>query len=383
MNFTTIFHWIIGNTSCEKAEVQIPYNISKNHNIKTQIFYVKKWNFAYKWSEFIDEYKWIPIKWFKNIWIWNLNFTILRYLINNSKNIDILHLIHLVRQNIIYGLIYKFLNPKWKLYIMMDFDPTSYTKETIFWSNVKFLWKFFYKFTNYFINKCDCLSVETTKWYDFLINYNTSIKNKLVYIPNGFNYENMKELIWKINNFQEKENLILTVWRIWHYQKNTELFLEALKKVELKNWKVWIIWPIEQEFEETIKTFFEQNPDLKDKILFKWPIYDKKKLFEIYNKSKIFCLTSRWESFGIVLVEAMYFGNFIITTDISSAFDVTWNWKYWYIVSQNNPEHLATQINHLINNPQIIQNNIEINHKNAIKKFSLKNLVEKIRNKMF
>lgn len=45
-------------------------------------------------------------------------------------------------------------------------------------------------------------------------------------------------------------------------------------------------------------------------------IEDKNLLYDYYNKAKVFLFTSRRESFGIVLVEALRFGDCIITADV-------------------------------------------------------------------
>jgi len=46
------------------------------------------------------------------------------------------------------------------------------------------------------------------------------------------------------------------------------------------------------------------------------------------NKSKVFCLSSRWEGFPIAFAEALYFGNYIITSPVSSAKHITNHGQY-------------------------------------------------------
>ena len=76
---------------------------------------------------------------------------------------------------------------------------------------------------------------------------------------------------------------------------------EAFKKSypKLSNWKLKLIGPIEEEFKEYINNFYNENPNLKNIVEFTGPIYDRKQLADEYNKAKIFCLTSRYESFGL------------------------------------------------------------------------------------
>lgn len=54
-------------------------------------------------------------------------------------------------------------------------------------------------------------------------------------------------------------------------QKNTELFLDALKNVDLRDYSVVFIGPIEKEecdFQSYIDTYFVENSKLKEKVHF-------------------------------------------------------------------------------------------------------------------
>ncbi|MDO8994316.1 MAG: glycosyltransferase, partial [Daejeonella sp.] len=139
----------------------------------------------------------------------------------------------------------------------------------------------------------------------------------------------------------EKENIIITVGRIGTLQKNTELFLEALKEVELNNWKVYILGPVEEGFQNFIKQYFLEHPQLKNRIIFTGNISDRKELFEWYNRAKIFCLTSRFEGFPITFPEALYFGNYIISSPVSSALEITNNSKLGKLAKAEAPNFAA------------------------------------------
>lgn len=54
-------------------------------------------------------------------------------------------------------------------------------------------------------------------------------------------------------------------------------------------------------------------------------IENKNLLYDYYNRAKVFLLTSRLEGFAIVYPEALKFGNYIITTDVGGAKDITNN----------------------------------------------------------
>ena len=72
-------------------------------------------------------------------------------------------------------------------------------------------------------------------------------------------------------------------------------------------------------------------------------------MFDYYNRAKIFLLTSKWESFGIVLVEALRFGDYIITTDVGGAKDITNNGKIGIVTEIENEEQYKNEILKVIN----------------------------------
>jgi len=280
---------------------------------------------------------------------------ILSYLWSFSKSIDILNLFHFKKDHLLYFLLYKTLNPKGKSYIKLDMDILFFKDYNAFLYSKYSLKNYLLKaITKWIFQLTDVFSVETEEARLYLLRIYPELEQKLICIPNGVDNLYLEEEI-KLRSWEEKENIIITVGRIGTFQKNTELFLEALKDVDLGSWKVYIMGPVEASFQAYIDTYFTKNPLLAEKILFMGNITDRKELFEWYNQAKVFCLTSRWESFGIVFTEALYFGNYIITSPISSAAYITDYGKYGTIAESDvlefskaiqkgiNPGFLTTQ----------------------------------------
>lgn len=248
---------------------------------------------------------------------------ILSYLWSFSKSIDVLNLFHFKKDHLLYLLIYKTLNPKGKAYIKLDMDilffkdynTFLYSKYSIKSYLLKGITKWMFKLT-------DIFSVETEEARSYLLRIYPELEQKLICLPNGVDNLYLEEVI-KLRSWEEKENIIITVGRIGTFQKNTELFLEALARVTLGNWKVYILGPVEEDFQNYIKQYFEKYPELKNSILFTGNINHRKALFEWYNRAKIFCLSSRFEGFPISFSEALYFGNYIISTPVSSSAHIT------------------------------------------------------------
>ena len=263
---------------------------------------------------------------------------VLYYLFNNSKSIDVLNLFHFKKDNILYLLIYKLVNPKGKAYIKLDMDILFFKNYNAFLFSNYSLKNFILKaLTSWIFKLTDLFSVETDQAKDYLLNVYPELEHKLICIPNGVDNLYLDQEI-PVKPFIEKENIILTVGRIGTEQKNTELLLDALKITDLKDWKVYILGPIEERFKKKIADFYREYPQLENKVIFTGNITNRKELFDWYNRAKIFCLTSRWESFGIVFTEALYFGNYLITSPISSAAYITNNGKYGTVAKAHTQE---------------------------------------------
>jgi glycosyltransferase involved in cell wall biosynthesis len=296
---------------------------------------------------------------------------VIRYILENASQIDILNLYHNTKETLLYGLIYKLRNPSGIFYCKLDITTERLPKK------MNCLKKAVYSF--FFDKITSLVSTELDEAYNYLLSEYPVLKKKLFILPNGIDDVFIKKKEINRYDFSQKENLIITVGRIGTLQKNNELLLNALLKIDLKDWSVAFIGPIEPDFQIKIDAFYLTNPTLKNKVRFIGEIATKENLYDWYNRAKIFCLTSKWESFGIVLVEALYFGNYIITTDISSAKSITNNEKIGSIILH---EHdLIEELTNIINGEKSIDvyyNDI-LNHS---ENFIWKNLVEKLHYKL-
>lgn len=263
---------------------------------------------------------------------------IVSYLWSFSKSIKVLNLFHFKKDHLLYLLLYKTLNPKGKAYIKLDMDIQFFKDYNAFLFSKYSLKNYFLKgITQWMFKLTDIFSVETEDAREYLLKVYPELEQKLICIPNGVDNLYLEEEI-KLRSWEEKEDIIITVGRIGTFQKNTELFLEVLKDIELNHWKVYILGPVEESFQTYIDTYFKINPHLKESILFTGNITDREELFEWYNRAKIFCLTSRFEGFPITFPEALFFGNYIISTPVSSALQITNNNLLGKVVKAEAPD---------------------------------------------
>lgn len=266
---------------------------------------------------------------------------ILRYLKNNSKNIDVLQIFHMTFNSVIYAFLYKLFNRKGIVFLKLDCTELLLHK-------IKNMKKFQRIFLNFFLNKVDIVGVEQKNIFNELKYLIENHSDKLINIPNGIDFEDecFKEKI----NFENKENIILNVGRIGSKEKATDVLMKAffmINKDIRKNWKLIFVGPIEKSFKNTIEEFFQQNNYMKDSIIFKGPIYERKELFKEYKKSKIFCLTSQYESFGIALIEAIACGNIIVSTRVGVAEEIV-KGKNGYVVQVGDVKAISNSLENLM-----------------------------------
>ncbi|MFA6947265.1 MAG: glycosyltransferase family 4 protein [Pedobacter sp.] len=306
---------------------------------------------------------------------------ILSYLWSNSKSIDVLNLFHFKKDHLLYLLPYKILNPAGKAYIKLDMDILFFKDYNAFLYSKYSLKNYLLKgITKWMFKLTDIFSVETEEARSYLLEVYPELNQKLICIPNGVDNLYLDEEI-KLKSWEEKENIIITVGRIGSLQKNTELLLEALNEVELKSWKVYILGPVEESFQSYIETYFKLNPHLTESIIFKGNITDRKELFEWYNRAKIFCLTSRFEGFPITFPEALYFGNYIISSPVSSASHITNNDQFGKVVKAEASE-FAKAIQNSIEPGFLTAQGYEEIRSFAKKNFTWSGIIKKLSDKL-
>lgn len=307
-----------------KDFVLVPFYIQQVYDVNVTIVYPRT-HLNEDMSESIRGIKLHPIQHAegKNMTLYFLK--IVWYLLLNAKKIDTLMTFHIFMKAGRIPLLYKLLNRKGKAYVKLDIPTYVIERVSNFFKEEGFNAKIKKKLYRSYFKSVDLFSCESSEAYNLLVNNSqlgAYFKEKLIILENGCDNLLIEELGVLPRTFDEKENIILTVGRLGTFEKNTELLLEALKDVDFHDWKAYLIGPVREEFEPYVSTFFTENPQLKDKIIFTGAIYDKKTLWEYYSKAKVFVLSSRTESSGIVLYEAKIFKNYIISTPVGASADV-------------------------------------------------------------
>ena len=184
--------------------------------------------------------------------------------------------------------------------------------------------------------------------------FNFIAQDKIEVIENcySFEYENLKI------NFNNKKNQILFLSNIMFSKGIFDLLDISDKLLRLNSdLKIKIAGKFISDYnlnaEMTKKLFFKKYNILKnnhvDRIFYLGSITEMKKLdYLVKAKFLFYQLFHKSEAFPISIIEAMKFGNAVVTTDHNYLSDIISNMN-GFIIEKNNPEVLYNSIQKLLN----------------------------------
>ncbi|WP_166668856.1 glycosyltransferase family 4 protein [Thiohalophilus thiocyanatoxydans] len=322
----------------------IPYTLYKHYGYDAEVLTYR--NGEYPYIE--NELKGLKIRFLPHFFSKKFKLPFFWYLARNAGKIDVLMVYNVKKRPIYYGLVYKLFNPKGFLYSKADTALPAFT----FYVEKAFLpYKFYMRaLGKLFLKKCNAVSFESSQPYQ---NNKQVTADKKLLIPCGFDPDIVKNLSVRERNFSDKENIVLHVARMGSHQKNTEHLVRSVAKMQIPDdWRFVFIGSQTAEFRRFRETFVREHPDLEDRMEFHEHIQSKAELYDFYSRAKIFCLPSRTESFGNVLVEALYFGNAIAATEtIPSVQDLADKGNNGIMFTLE-PNDLAQQLERLMLDPE-------------------------------
>ncbi len=140
-------------------------------------------------------------------------------------------------------------------------------------------------------------------------------KEKMTAIPNGINLGQFRDL-----GLEREDNSLLFVGRLSPV-KRLDMLLEALAQVKktIPDVKLKIIgrdWGVKRRLVQHAKQLgIQDNIEFLEEVPFE-------KLIEHYNRAKLFVLTSRYEAFGITIMEAIGCGTPGVVTSVGGTPEV-------------------------------------------------------------
>ena len=289
------------------------------------------------------------------------NLGIVSYLIGNARKIDVLHVFHLTWSSLVFVWIYKLINRNGFAYLKLDDcvfsgdQPWEIDREesrdfksgrTGFKRKIKKMIS-----RKFLVRKVDLWSIEDEYSREVYKERHPFMKGEIIVVYNGHSLD-IAELPESMDT-AGKEDIILTVGRLGTFQKATDILLEAFTTVARKSrYDLHLAGAVVPEFTDHTEKYFEENPDLKDRIIFHGPL-GREALYSLYSRSRIFCLPSRYDSLPNVFPEAMFFRNAIVTTSAVSLKYHIDKYGVGVAVKKDDPEALADALLRLINDNEL------------------------------
>ena len=204
-------------------------------------------------------------------------------------------------------------------------------------------------------------------------------ENKIEIIPNGIDLN-----LFKTKNFNEldrsKKIKLLSVGRN-HKKKGYDLIPETIAKLNENN--IEFEWTIigknlkdldflsNTNLHNQLNIIDEISPEIKEN--YNSP---SSKLINKYKEADIFIMTSYLETFGMVLIEAMASGLYIISSNSEGCRNVIEDYKNGILFEKGNTTDLVKKIMELIDNKKL-QNEIYSNLTKSVKKYDWDNISNK------
>lgn len=263
------------------------------------------------------------------------------YLRQHVKDLDVLCCFNYGGASYSLPRLAKRLNPAIKTYIKLDMNESGFSHfyDGTFLRKIKIVPEYWKSYA------VDLFTVENRSFYKVLKEMRL-FRNRIEYLPNAVSLFGVD--LGKISRPKQKENILLTVGRLGKHVKNNELLVEAIRKVDrnlFNDWKFLFVGSAEAHFVEYVKRICASDAWMAEHLVLFGKINDRMRLYELYAKAKIICMTSRSESFCIALMEAMFFGAYPVVTNFGSIVnDLMDDGKYGMISPQEDVAALTAAL---------------------------------------
>lgn len=274
------------------------------------------------------------------------------------KKIDVLNLYHLRLQSLVVAVVFKIINRHGIVFLKMDMAPEiinyydanpNKLKSNLLNKMLALL------FQNL---KIDIITVETKALNDFYKNTHPVTKNypNIYYLPDGIDLSTIPK---NMPNYENREKIILHVARIGAYQKRSDIVLESFARIarQYESWQLVLIGQMHNDFRNYYNQFLIDNQDICQRISH-IGFLDRQNLFNYYLKSKIIAMPSMFESFGLVALEGIAYGNVLIGSDITALRELTDGGKHGYLCPVDNIARFADTLDHMLSHEDEVEEKI-------------------------
>lgn len=351
-NFVCLFPWLTDITAT-KCTGQICNTIGERFNLNTYIVTYKNEEYP-RYKKYCPRINLVFLKGKLKYEGWSVFIDIIWFILKHARQIDILYLYHMPEDYLripFTGYLYKLINKNGVLFVRFEADistlPVTYPyhskKEKLFaWVNeIKELT------VKKFFRAIDILGVLDNEKFDLTQQreFWQYVGDKVRVQLNG--YRIYEDLI--VKDFYEKEKIILVLGRLNSHQKGLDIFLEALKYINLSDWKVALAGNLLPEQKKQIEEIGQLNTSLEGRIYILGYIEDIEAYSQLMNDSMVFCLPSRYDGIPLVIPDAMARGCIIVGSDLFGIKEIaTDNGRCGFFFPNGDSIKLASILNDII-----------------------------------
>lgn len=200
------------------------------------------------------------------------------------------------------------------------------------------------------IKSSDIFVVLSDSYKDLMYNiFKVNKSNRIIAIPNPLSFN----VTFSESDFLKKKKQVLYVGRLEYSQKRIDRLIEAWSNIEdeVSDWKLVIVGGDggdEKEIGQRLE-FHRLKNLVKSLHLKNVEFVGSQDPQPYYMESQIFCLTSSYEGFGMVLIEAMQFGVVPMAFgSYSAVFDILTHKENGLIIDPFNIDEYAKNLKKLI-----------------------------------
>ena len=213
--------------------------------------------------------------------------------------------------------------------------------------------------------------------YESALKYKIAPKKKMCIIENGIDFTKFKnndknrEETRKEYNIKENETVIGVVGRLSE-QKDPMTMIKAFELVHKENKNTRLMYVGSGELEEEVKQYARDN-NILDKIIITGWVKNVEKYIPAFD---IAVLPSKWEGFGLVLIEYMACDKPIIATNVGGIKDIIKDNENGLLIEVENEKQLYEAIKRYIKDKELRKYNV-ITNKDYKKKYEIDSLIQK------
>jgi glycosyltransferase involved in cell wall biosynthesis len=186
--------------------------------------------------------------------------------------------------------------------------------------------------------------------------------------PRKCKSDTLNDILTRFNLHSKR--FILSVGRLIDYHKGFSILIGALKLLLSKGYDLKLVIVGDGPDRDKL-TEFSLSLGVRDRVHFLRQISDED-LTCLYEACDIFTLASRFEAFGLVLLEAMFHRKTVIATNVGGIPEIIKD-GYNGILVKPSPNAFAKEIETLINNPNLKEVFAKRSRETVLRRFSEEN----------